>query len=668
MLAANGVVAQDFEWVKAVGGNSNEVGNGVTTDPSGNVISVGDFFESADFDPGAGSTILSPVGSFDVYIQKLNANGDFMWARSIGGMGYDFSASVKSDAAGNIFITGGFQETVDFDPGVGVFNVTAIASYETFVLKLDPNGDFVWVSIFVGAYGYSNGTSLALDATGNVYTTGYFEDSVDFDPGSGVSIQFSQGGSDVFIQKMDNNGNFLWAKTFGGGGNEEGLSTVDAAGNVFTTGFFTGSVDFDPGAGSTVLTPTLYYDGYVQKLDANGNFVWAKGLNGTGYEIGKAIRVDDSGNVLVAGEYDLAMDADPGAGTFTLTTAGAIDAFILKLDANGDFIWAKSVGGTTTDRPYGLDIDALDNIYVTGTFSGTTDLDPGANVVSAVSQGADDIFILKLNASGAYVWSTYTGGTSYEASRSVALSNDGFVYITGGFNATVDFDAGSGVTNATAVGGYDHFVLKTSQCSPDATTDVQTACGSFQWINGTTYTMSDSTATYLLTNVEGCDSIVTLNLTVTNVNVNVTDNSPTLSANQTGASYQWIDCNNGNAAITGATNQTFTASTNGNYAVIVTQNNCSDTSACFLVDNVGLNKLQQNALLIYPNPSNGVFTVELSGKLNEITLLDVSGRAVSVDVDLNSGKVDARNVAPGNYIIQVRTNAQEVVLKSISIQ
>ncbi|MCF6285500.1 MAG: hypothetical protein L3K26_09955, partial [Candidatus Hydrogenedentes bacterium] len=131
----------------------------------------------------------------------------------------------------------------------------------------------------MGGTSGDEGLAVAVDGAGNVYTTGYFQGTVDFDPGAGVSNLTSAGTKDIFVQKLDSAGNFVWAKGFGGTDNDRGFGiVVDASGNVFSTGEFSGTVDFDPGLGVTELSSAGGLDVFVQKLDAAGDFVWAKGM------------------------------------------------------------------------------------------------------------------------------------------------------------------------------------------------------------------------------------------------------------------------------------------------------------------------------------------------------------------------------------------------------
>ncbi len=153
---------------------------------------------------------------------------------------------------------------------------------------------------------------------------------------------------------------------------------VDDSGNVYTTGSFLGTADFDPGPGTSNLTGGGNWDVFISKLDSAGNFLWAKNVDGANFVEGFSIALDGSGNVYTTGRFGDTGDFDPGAGTSYLTSAGVWDVFILKLDAAGNFLWAKSMGGSDSEWGNSIELDDLSNIYITGFFSGTADFDPGA--------------------------------------------------------------------------------------------------------------------------------------------------------------------------------------------------------------------------------------------------------------------------------------------------
>jgi hypothetical protein len=255
---------------------------------------------------------------------------------------------------------------------------------------------FEWAKSFGGSSD-DTGYSIAVDASGNVYTTGCYSGTVDFDPGAGTAYLTSAERTDVFVQKLDTSGNFLWAKSFGENFFDCGYSiAVDASGNVYTTGIFEGTVDFDPGAGTANLTSVEFTDVFVQKLDAYGNFLWARSFGGSSYDIGHSIKVDASGNVYTTGYFERTVDFDPGAGTANLTSAGSTDVFVQKLDTSGNFLWAKSFGDWFDDYGYSIAVDASGNVYTTGFFKLEVDFDPGAGTANLTSVGDADVFIQKL--------------------------------------------------------------------------------------------------------------------------------------------------------------------------------------------------------------------------------------------------------------------------------
>ncbi len=460
-------------WAKSIGGSSYYRGASIKVDASGNVYTTGNFTGTADFDPGPGTfNLTAATAGGDIFISKLDASGNFVWAKSIGSIGNDVGSSILVDASGNVYITGYFAgfaggtAAADFDPGSGTFNLTSAGDADIFILKLNASGNFVWAKS-MGGTSYDYASSIAVDASGNVYTTGAFEGTADFDPGTGINNLTSPGYGDIFISKLDASGNFVWAKSLEGSTlYDAGTSIVlDASGNVYTTGYFGGTIDFDPGTGTNNLTSASadLYDIFILKLNVSGNFVWAKSLGGTLPDNGFSIALDASGNVYTTGSYQGTADFDPGAATSNLTSAGGNDIFISKLDATGNFVWAKSLGGTTSDLARTLALDVSGNVYTTGNFTGTVDFDPGTGTSNLTSVGNDDIFISKLDASGKFVWAKSMGGNKLDQGHSLAVDASNNFYITGTFSGTADFDPGSGTFNLSTTVSQGSFVVKMSQ-------------------------------------------------------------------------------------------------------------------------------------------------------------------------------------------------------------
>jgi len=466
LLITSSLPAQNptFEWANHIGGTGIDLVNHITTDVEGNVIVTGVFMDTVDFDPGSGVTNLvsTATGFGDVFIQKLDAKGNLLWVKKMGGIRNDYGFSSICDLQGNVYTTGSFQETVDFDPGPEVNNLSSVGRSDVFVQKLDTDGNFLWVKQMGGKYD-DTGYDITIDVDGNIITTGHFQKTIDFDPGLGVTNLTSEGKLDVFVQKLDADGNFMWAKSMGGIDDDKGYSvTSDVDGNVYTTGFFNKRVDFNPGESTFYLQAHYAEDIYIQKLDADGNFIWAKSMGGIGTDMGHSIVIDPTGNIYTTGFFEETVDFDPGTGVVSLTSEGDADIYVQKLDSDGNLLWAKQMGGPKNEVGNTVNTDADGNVYTSGSFQKTVDFDPGAGAVNLTSNGSTDMFIQKMDANGSFQWVKQMGGAGTEYLYSTAIDALGNIYSTGVFNNTINLDPDGGSATFTPAGWSDVFVQKLS--------------------------------------------------------------------------------------------------------------------------------------------------------------------------------------------------------------
>jgi hypothetical protein len=410
----------NFVWAREISGTDFDRPQAIAVDKWNNVYTLGTFQGTTDFDPGTGTFNLTTVHQ-DIFISKLDSTGNFVWARKIGGDQNNLGTSITTDTSGNIYITGEFSDTVDFDPGSATYDLVSNGGGDIFITELDTGGNLLWVKQIGGFYS-EGGASITLDNYGNIYTAGSFQFTLDFDPGPATNnLSGNAGYTSAFILKLNSLGNFVWAKQFADlGGYYSGVlsMTVDPQLNVYTTGVFQDTMDFDPGTGVYNLISAGGQDIFVSKLDSSGNFVWAARMGSIGSDIGYSIAVDNSGGVYTCGSFAGTVDFDPGSGTYNLTSAGGSqrDIFISKFDSSGNFKWTNQFGSNHNDEGVSIVLDPKENIYAIGYFNDTVDFDPNSGIYMLVaSSGNIGSFILKL-----------TQGPLIDTSGSSAISNNYF--------------------------------------------------------------------------------------------------------------------------------------------------------------------------------------------------------------------------------------------------
>jgi hypothetical protein len=661
--------AQQFEWLKRLGNSSNQQAFILKTDAANNVYITGYFESSFFFVPETSSNLAQAFGGDDIFIAKYSSNGTFIWGKTIGGSGQDRPSGMDVSPDGNISMTGYFNGIVDFNPGSSVNNLTATGNRDIFVLKLTSNGDYAWAHKF-GSSLPDEGVATCFDPNGNVFVTGYFQETVDFNPGNSTN-NFTAISYDIFILKLDANGNYVWNIDLGSNPAEQGRAIqCDANGNVYTSGSFGSSLDFNPGAATEFMSATGVDDIYLLKLTNDGNFIWSKKIGGISNEYALSMAIDLNGSAILGGHFasTTTFNSFPNV---AVTSAGLDDAFVVKFNSDGSHAWTRTIGSTGFDRTQAVATDAQGNVYATGFFQGTVDLNPNAGVENNTAN-QEDCFVIKLSPTGDFINASVMGGAGSDYSYGIATDANGGIYTCGAFTQTADFDPSDQVNELTSIGGFDVFLSKWGQCVPTSSTDIQTACNQFTWIDGNTYTTNNSSATYQLTTVEGCDSTVTLNLTINTVNVAVTLNDPTLTANANSAQYQWVNCNNNFQPIAGATQASFTPTSSGSYAVIISSNGCTDTSICYTINNVGFDQLKnETTFSVFPNPSNGYFQIRTKQafKQSSIRIMSSLGELVYENGFEGNELIDFKlNLTAGVYFVEMIGDSTNKIVRRILIQ
>jgi hypothetical protein len=680
IYSINSITAQNpnFEWVK-VNKTYYPYNGGVTAlsvyiDSLKNIYTIGQFSGRIDFNPHPNFYLFIGHDTIqnNFYIQKLDSNGNYVWVRNIIGINGN---TIKVDYEGSLYITGYFMGTVDFDPDTSVYNLTSNGQEDVFILKLDANGYFVWAKSF-GGNGQDKAFSMAIDKDNNIYTTGDYNGNVDFDPSSAVFTMNSTHSS--FIHKMDKNGNFIWAKELSAIEQTSICSSrsisLDNNGNIYTTGDFSGIIDFDPSS-SSFYSPNngIASNYFALKLDSLGVLSWVKFSKNHvigGSAIGLDITLDKSSNVYMTGKYhgSALIDFDPGPDTFYLpTNTSTYEIFIQKLDKNGDFQWAKALVGNGFNQGNSILTDTFGNVYSIGSFQDSADFDPSLDTFFLTTHGVNSnygTYLVKLNNNGNLIYAKQLQGNSgISHGGSFVNDLDGNLYLNGFFMDTVDFDPGSSIHNLISDIGFASYTLKLSQ-SKILTTDSIIACDSLVWIDSNTYYQSNNSAYKYFVSSTGYDSIVFLSLNIPEIDttISLSSNGKSFISNQLNASYQWLDCNNAFNAIAGDTLQIFTPTANGDYSVEIKLYGCLDTSVCRNINNVSIDDIEPNAVIIYPNPNLGKFTLELGNNpAKEVRILNSLGQELMFKENISKQSFDLELSAGIYYAVIKFRNSNKVI-------
>ena len=400
---------------------------------------------------------------------NLLAQPEFAWAKGIGGSATDVGLNVATDSNGNVYLCGRFQGTIDADPGTGgTSTIVSAGDFDMCVIKFDALGNFIWVKT-LGGTGFDEFSEVVCDTQDNIILVGAFNGTIDADPNSGTAT-FTSTGDDILILKLAGDGSTLWTHhVSGSAGDYNGGLAVNSTNDIYLTGGFSGTTNFDVDGGNTSLTSAGENDVYILKLLSDGSFSWVKQVGNTSFDYAEDVSVDNTDQIVVAGRFRETVNFDPNGGTQNSTSAGLNDCFLLKLDNNGNYVWHITTGGTGYDETWSVTTDNNNDVFTFGYFSGTVDLDPGAGTQNVTSNGSDDLFIQKFNSAGSLQWVKTVGGSEFENSYDIACDSEGNVVAVGDFFNTVDFDPGAGESSLTSAGNNDIYYLKLN------------ADGDYQW-------------------------------------------------------------------------------------------------------------------------------------------------------------------------------------------
>ena len=448
-------------WCRSWGSTGSDEALGVTHDGQGNVYICGYFQGVVDLDPTAGIDVHTSAGGTDAFVIKLTWDGTFSWARSLGGPDDDVARAVAVDSAGQVYITGQFRDTVDFDSETGPDERTSYGGADVFITAFSPAGGYVRAFTF-GGTDDEDARGVAVDSADAVYAAGSFRTSVDFDPSGSGDSRTSAGESDVFLTKHAADGSYGW--TYSLGSTDSDLATavaISSAGGVYFAGRYQGTIDFDTGpVGTDEHSATGGYDIFVTKLDSAAVYQWTRSIGDTSQDYVEGLAVDTSGNVLLAGYFFGTVDFDPTTGTDEHTSNGNSDVFVTKLSASGGHGWTRTFGGVANDASLGVTADSNENVVLVGYFGSIVDFDPSGPVDAHTAVGGRDVFVTQFSGTGVYGWTRVAGGGLPDEAKSVNAGLGDTICFAGSFEGTVNFDPIGRGYFKTSQGGADGFVTR----------------------------------------------------------------------------------------------------------------------------------------------------------------------------------------------------------------
>jgi hypothetical protein len=428
-------------WAATEGGSFRGSSWGCALDQAGNVYVTG----WAEWDHNSSLKAI--------FLYKYSNIGAFQWGHIFYCDDYACGTAVVCDNSNNVYLTGFFEDTIDFDPGTGLLELTPIIR-DAFLCKYDPDGNLIWgvnwggndrvssndiafngddelvlacrkhCDISVRYFNLDGDTTgnyllegdgcnfpygIAIDSSDNVYITGNYSETLDFNAGPGEDIHEGNYCDDMFLFKYNSSRQFQWAQTWGSYSHDVASDIdIDSQGNAYVIGVFDGKCDFDPGPGTDEIIPKGSEDIFLVKYDSDGIYNWVRTWGNTGsgpVEYGNGVCVDDDDNIYSTGAFSgRNVDLDPGPGQDLHDAYGGLDLFLSKFNTDGDFQWAISLGGAIGAGDYGNAIvcDTDNNVYLAGSFEGCCDFDPGPNEDFRCARGWLDAFVAKYNSYGSW--------------------------------------------------------------------------------------------------------------------------------------------------------------------------------------------------------------------------------------------------------------------------
>ena len=710
--------AGNRHWTKRIPVTSFTTINDLILDPVNQRIHLcGLFSGQVDFDVSSSTDIRSTYNQFsDGFVTTLDYQGNYIGTTTINTPMASAFYGLKVKSNGHLILSG--RNTDSLRVNYGTSSTAWMPMHGSFIMELDQNLNYSWSKSFNAEHPFLVDVEVNHDS---IYVLGSFYDTIDIDLGPGTEWLYPEPNSNsTLVACYSPQGNLAWANYMDMIGNQPLTSSsvispfyslaVSDNGEVLIGGSFAGTMELDTATfGSTALISPLAYAFYVVKYASDGSLAWGRKWGGQSGPAGYAedqvqgLEFFQNGDILVTGKYNGNEDFDPGPGQHMLDATNsylgvsALNGFFAVWDNSGSFISAETFVASARLNLSSSSINTDDDVYLVGSFSDSAYFNYTNNSSLSTATWTDD-FLMKLTCdrfgrdtiiacdSISIEEQSYYDSDPFLLSHSVASNGCDSItttnlilnhsstwtdsLVTCGSLTWIDGQTYYASTNTPTImvsnaAGCDSVIhLNLEVLRQDTLVDQVEACEFYTWIDGNTYIEDNNTAQVVYQNALGCDSVIMLELDIQTIDVDVEVNGGTLTANQSSGSYQWIDCET-MTPIPGAINQSFSPTSSGQYAVILEDGACLDTTVCNWVILDRIDEANENTISIFPNPNASSHIQLTSNEEVAYEIINLAGQVVKRGQCRS--RIDINDVAEGVYTLQIETRQEHMTYRLVRL-
>ncbi len=455
-------------WVRTTGNSGADTAFDAALDKNGNVYVVGNIGKKVALpaEITMNNSKTTHINGHDAFIAKYDSKGEHRWTKTLDGT-FVSAIQISIDKSGNLYVAGKFRGTCDFDPGDEVENRTSHDfkggdAWDYFVCKFNSLGHYTWVTTFGGDDSIiKSDISMEIDSSSNVYIGGWSTGNLEFNLETGLEQFPAIGRDDIFVCKVNSEGNIDWGKRWGSEHRDKFSDiAVGSDGTVYVAGTTYGMSVLNKDNGSIEVNADKTKRAYLWRLNSDGEFEsqWSWDESFAFYKCN--LFLDRKDNLYMSSCFKGQFDVNPNGGEEIITATGSTDIFITMLDKQGDFQWVKTFGGDENNMAMDISVDRTGFVFVAGLYGGNGDFNPGNGTAEMTAVNDTDPFLCKFTRDGDYKWSRSWKGDGKLTVFSITTDPNGNVYLSGRYSNTIDFAPGPTNDTHTASGRSDAFLCK----------------------------------------------------------------------------------------------------------------------------------------------------------------------------------------------------------------